>query len=144
MSSAQTLPELQLWVDGEIKSLNKDIQRHEKVLNGDGTSGVTKSVAKTEEAVMQIQSAVRKMEMTQQKMFTRMERAAAASEAHAEDMARRVKAVEAMIGPMVDWKKGIVLRLTTIGATISVIAGSSWWVIEQRESIKLALHAVFK
>jgi hypothetical protein len=139
-----TVDELKAWAQGELKALARDTDRHEALLMGRGKDGIVQSVAKTEEAVMQMRAMVRDMEKTQNKMFTRMERAAAAIEAHSEDTLRRLKAVESLVGPMVDWKKGIVLRITTLGGTLAAIWGVAWWVVDHVEPIKSAWQAALK
>ena len=137
--SAETA-ELRVWAEGEIRSTRRDLDRHERLLVGDGKTGVLASTAETKEAVMQVQAIVRDMRKTQEQMFTRMEKSAARSEAHAEAMAARVKALEVVVSPLLNWKRGIILRLTTMSATALGVIGAAWWLYDNLDKVRAAFR----
>ncbi len=73
----------------------------------------------------------------------RMELSATKTESYTSTMAgsmttlqKRISDVEKLVKPIINWKRDIVLRLTTIGATVSVIFGAAWWMVEHFDKIK--------
>jgi hypothetical protein len=76
-----------------------------------------------------------------------MEVSAMRMEVHTSEMAKgmvlfrtRVGEVETMVKPIVDWKKGIIIRITTVLATSGFIIGVLWAAFENWDKIKAAFQ----
>lgn len=124
--------ELKLWVEAEIKSVRHDLKRHDQLLVGTGSGGLLQSTAKMEEAVMRLMTAVQTMERS----AVRMEKSAIGQELYVKALGKQVADLNKQVSPLVDWKKGIYLRVTTVVATAGAIFGAAWWVIENMDKLK--------
>lgn len=130
-------------LQADVRSLEDTVKRHDKVLLGNGTPGLVQTVARLEGVV----STMMKTVMLMEESTRQMERSAANMAISTEQVARSAKAAQARISdlekivkPLVDWKKGIIIRISTVGATVAAIFGAIWFVFENFDKIKAVLQ----
>jgi len=126
-------------LQAEIRVLGDTVKRHDKALFGNGTPGLVQTVARLEGVVSTMAKTVSLMEESTRQM----ERSAASMAAHTDQIAKSTKAaqarisdVEKLVKPLVNWKHNIILRLTTMGLTISAIFTVLWFLYENWDKIK--------
>jgi hypothetical protein len=129
-------------LQAEVKFLVDITKRHDKAIFGNGTPGLIQTVARLEGAVNTMSKTVALMEESSR----HMERSAASMALHTEQVAKSAKAAQARITelekavkPLIDWKRGIYLRITTIGATLTAIFGAIWFIVDNLDKIKAFL-----
>jgi hypothetical protein len=126
-----------LWA--EVKAIGRSVKQHDRVLLGNGHPGLVQTVSKLEGIVNGLASTIAKVEDSSR----RMEVSAMRMEVHTHEMAKgtgllkkRVAEVEAMVKPLIDWKRGVIIRITTMVATAGVILGGLWAAFENWDRIK--------
>ena len=123
----------------EVRSISQSVKKHDHAIFGNGSPGLIQTVARLEAVVNGLAQTISKVEDSSH----RMEMSAARMESHTAGMVkglitvkRRVAEVESMIKPIVDWKKGIIIRITTVLATAGGILGVLWAAFENWDKIK--------
>ncbi len=128
-------------VQAELKAIGSIVKQHDKVLLGNGQAGLIQTVARLEGAMNGITQNVSKMGDS----VRRMELSAVRLEGHTTAIGKSVDSIkeqvdkfEKKLKPIIDWKKGIIIRLSTMGGTALFIIGAIWWLYEHWDKIKEA------
>jgi hypothetical protein len=125
-------------LSGRLAAVELGLERCEHAIFGNGRPGLAADVAAAQatiagfgQALTEIRDEARAESQRQiaqaQKMGELVERVSGS-------LANLAK-FEKVIGPIIDWKKGVIIRLSTMAVTLSAVFSAFVYVVEHRESI---------
>lgn len=144
------MPDADAAILQRLEVLERESKKHEHVLLGNGRPGLIQDVARMNASVEFMRTTAE--ELKREALVDRKERAAfnreilktldrvklavQSIERDGANASLRMKQVESMLGPIVDWKKGIIIRVTTTAAVLSFLVAAAAFIIENWASIK--------
>lgn len=138
-------------LEQRLAILEEQAVKHDHILFGNGRPGLLQDVAEIRASVVffkttaeQLQKDATTQRQDQDKFnrkleifVNRVETSVTRIETNGNSAFTRLKKAEALLLPILDWKKNILLRLATIGATATVIFGVLWAVFEHWDKFRL-------
>ena len=108
----------------QLNELQTKVTRHERLILGNGQPGLVQRVAEMDAAVDNIEKSSVRIAKVAESLRTSVAlvnlNANAASKT-LDTVNKKITALEKILGPMVDWKKNIYIRVSTIITTTGVI-----------------------
>lgn len=133
-----------------LEALERENKKHDHALFGNGRPGLIQDMAQVKTSVEFIRAAIEnqgrvtetvRKDHTQfmqemQRFMIRMRSAVEGMERDSSSLSKRMKDLEAVITPIVDWKKGIIIRLTTTAAVLSAVVAALIFLFENWASVR--------
>ena len=123
----------------QLGQLKDQVSKHDRLILGNGQPGLVQRVAEMDAAVDNIEKSsmrIAKVAESLSESVTKVHQESRAASKTINAVNKKIKTLERIVGPMVDWKKNIYIRLSAILGTLSAVGTAAGFILYYFDKIK--------